>query len=75
MSDSERLREVITGLVGFAATEEEVLLTAAISGDAGAEADAGDERRCHRPRILASDRARRGVSVTRTSPRCATAAS
>jgi hypothetical protein len=42
MTGTERLREVITGLLGFAATEEEVLLTAALSGDAG---DAGDERR------------------------------
>jgi hypothetical protein len=48
MIDSERLREVITGLLGFAATEEEILLTTALSGsaaDAVAFGDAGDERR------------------------------
>lgn len=44
MTGTRQLRTVITGLLGFAATEEEVLLTLALSEPAGA-GDAGDERR------------------------------
>jgi hypothetical protein len=42
MTGTPHLRAVVTGLLGFAATEEEVLLTSALSGS---QADAGDERR------------------------------
>lgn len=42
MTGTTHLRTVIAGLLGFAAMEEEVLLTAALCGNA---ADAGDERR------------------------------
>jgi hypothetical protein len=43
MTGTAQLRAVITGLLGFAATEEEVLLTAALRADSGK--DLGDERR------------------------------
>ena len=45
MTSTTHLRTVITGLLGFAATEEEVLLTAALCAGTADARDAGDERR------------------------------